>query len=100
MNDKLLRAFITVSGYEIEEVDVNPRKNDRYPSEPIINYKLTKRDEIHPLDDLATVMEKHKITLSYSNDDCGVCISINNKDALCEFLHDSDAPSLIRKYII
>ena len=52
------------------------------------------------LDELATVMERHKITLSYSNDDCGVCITINNKDALCEFLHDSDAASLIRKHVI
>ena len=40
---KLMRAFIDAMGYEVEEVDINPRKHDRYPSEPIIDYKVTKR---------------------------------------------------------
>ena len=41
--DKLLRAFIDASGYEIEEVDISPMKHDRYPHTPIIDYKVTKK---------------------------------------------------------
>ncbi len=41
--DKKLDALIDALGFDVEEVDVNPRRHDRYPSEPIYDYKLTKR---------------------------------------------------------
>jgi hypothetical protein len=47
--DKKLDALIDVLGFDVEQVDVNPRKHDRYPSEPIYDYKLIKRDK--PVDD-------------------------------------------------
>ena len=42
--DKLLRAFIDAMGYEVKEIDINPRKHDRYPSEHIVDYKVTKKE--------------------------------------------------------
>jgi hypothetical protein len=43
--EKKLDALIDALGFDAEQVNVNPRRHDRYPSEPIYDYKLTKRDE-------------------------------------------------------
>jgi hypothetical protein len=42
--EKKLDALIDALGFDVEKVDVNPRRHDRYPSDPIYDYKLTKRD--------------------------------------------------------
>jgi hypothetical protein len=44
--EKKLDALIDALGFDVEMIDVNPRKYDRYPSEPIYDYKLTKREDV------------------------------------------------------
>ena len=46
--EKKLDALIGALGFDVERINVNPRKNDRFPSDPIYDYKLTKRKD--PLD--------------------------------------------------
>tara|TARA_R110000787_G_scaffold86785_2_gene184958 strand:- start:219 stop:638 length:420 start_codon:yes stop_codon:yes gene_type:complete len=41
--EKKLDALIDALGFDVEQINVNPRKNDRFPSEPIYDYKLTDR---------------------------------------------------------
>jgi hypothetical protein len=56
--DKKLDALIDALGFDVEQVNVNPRRHDRYPSEPIYDYKLTRRDE-PTINTLAEIFGKH-----------------------------------------
>lgn len=47
-SEKKLDALIDALGFDVEKINVNPRRHDRYPSNPVYDYKLTKRKE-HPL---------------------------------------------------
>jgi len=48
------------------------------------------------LEKLAQLCEEYKATFSYSRDDDGVYICLDNKEIFCGFIHDGDAAKLLR----
>ena len=48
------------------------------------------------LEELAALLEKYQATISYSNDDEGIDISVDGTHLFTGFLSDSEAPLILR----